>query len=418
MIPQGMTRLLYFHIPHFREVLLSSFSCDHCGHEDKSVRPAGKIQEKGSKYTLKVDNEKDLQRQIVRNDTAVLRIENLDLEMPTGGSELTNIEGTLLKISTELETGQASRKDHDPTLYEALQPIVEKLQRMMQDRSVPFTISIDDPSGNSFIEPLPTDTGPKYIRQDYLRSPSQNEALGLFIPEDPAPLDTTTTTSDPLDSSIVLDTVYTLHETCPACTAPCQVHVHKIDIPHFREVMIFATNCSSCGYRTSDVKTGGAVPERGRKITLQVLNVQDLSRDLLKSETCVLSCPELGLQVEPGTLGGRFTTVEGILVQFRDQLWGTVYDAEGKGEGVSGGDAMDEGTKKDWDVFFQKLDSALKLETTFSIVLEDPMANSYVQSLSDEDIDPQIRTEDYERTEDEKEDLGLNDMVLEGYEQV
>jgi len=132
----------------------------------------------------------------------------------------------------------------------------------------------------------------------------------------------------------------------------------------------------------------------------------------------VLSCPELGLQVEPGTLGGRFTTVEGILVQFRDQLWGTVYDAEGQGEGVAGGDSMDEGTKKDWDVFFQKLDSALKLETTFSIVLEDPMANSYVQSLSDEDVDPQIRTEDYERTEDEKEDLGLNDMVLEGYEQV
>lgn len=107
-------------------------------------------------------------------------------------------------------------------------------------------------------------------------------------------------------------------------------------------------------------------------------------------------------------------------MQFRDQLWGTVFEAEGKGEGVgvSGGDSMDEGTKKDWDVFFQKLDSALKLEMTFSIVLEDPMANSYVQSLSDEDIDPQIRTEDYERTEDEKEDLGLNDMVLEGYEQV
>ena len=132
----------------------------------------------------------------------------------------------------------------------------------------------------------------------------------------------------------------------------------------------------------------------------------------------MLSCPELGLQVEPGTLGERFTTVEGILVQFRDQLWGTVFEAEGQGEGVSGGDSMDEGTKQDWDVFFGKLDSALKLETTFSIVLEDPMANSYVQSLSDEGFDPQIRTEDYERTEDEKEELGLNDMVLEGYEQV
>jgi len=417
MIDQGMTRLLYFHIPHFREVLLSSFSCEHCGHEDKSVRPAGKIQEKGSKYTLRVDNEKDLQRQIVRNDTAVLRIEDLDLEMPTGGSELTNIEGTLLRISTELETGQASRKQQDLALYKALQPVVEKLQNMMHDRSTSFTISLDDPSGNSFIEPLPTDKAPKYTREDYLRSPSQNTQLGLSAAEDPP--DDPTTSDPPLDSEIVNDTVYTLHDTCPACTARCQVHVKKVEIPHFKEVMIFATNCDSCGYRTSDVKTGGAVPDRGRKITLKVLTIEDLSRDLLKSETCALSCPELGLHVEPGTLGGRFTTVEGILVQFRDQLWGTVFDAEGKGAhvGMAGGDAMDTGTKKEWDAFFQKLASALKLEMAFTIVLEDPMANSYVQSFEDEGSDSQIQIEDYERTESEKEDLGLNDMVLEGYEQ-
>lgn len=416
MINQGMTRLLYFHIPHFREVLLSSFSCDHCGHEDKSVRPAGKIQEKGAKYTLRVDNERDLQRQIVRNDTAVLRIEDLDLEMPTGGSELTNIEGTLLKISTELETGQASRKEQDPALYKALQPIVEKLQRMMHDRSVSFTLSIDDPSGNSFIEPFPEDTGHEYVREDYLRSLEQNASLGLSAAEDPEM--GVNTEETPFDSEIVNDVVYTLHDNCPACTKRCQVHVKKVDVPHFKEVMIFATNCDGCGYRTSDVKTGGAVPEMGRKITLKVLTVDDLSRNLLKSETCALSCPELGLHVEPGTLGGRFTTVEGILVQFRDQLWGTVFEAEGKseGEGVTGGDSMDTGTKKDWKAFFNKLASALKLETTFTIVLEDPMANSYIQSFGDEGPDPQIQTEDYERTEHEKEDLGLNDMVLEGYE--
>jgi len=415
MISKGMTRLLYFSIPHFREVLLSSFSCDHCGHQDKSVRPAGTIQEKGSKYTLRVDNEKDLQRQIVRNDTAVLRIVDLDVEMPTGGSELTNIEGTLLRISTDLENGQASRKEHDPDTYKALQLVVERLQNMMHDRSMSFTISLDDPSGNSFIEPSPEDSGHKYIREDYLRSPEQSAQLGLSASND---LEINTITDAPSDSEIVNDAVYTLHETCPACTKQCQVHVKTVDIPHFEEVMIFATNCDECGYRTSDVKTGGAVPDMGRTITLKVLTVQDLSRDLLKSETCALSCPELGLHVEPGTLGGRFTTVEGILVQFRDQLWGTVFDAEGRGgKGMAGGDSMDTGTRKDWEAFFQKLDSALKLERAFVMVLRDPMANSYVQSFGEEGLDPQIQIEDYEWTENEREDLGLNDMVLEGYEQ-
>ena len=39
----------------------------------------------------------------------------------------------------------------------------------------------------------------------------------------------------------------------------------------------------------------------------------DLKRDLFKSETAGLAIPEIELELACGTLGGVYTTVEGIL---------------------------------------------------------------------------------------------------------
>jgi C4-type Zn-finger protein len=44
-----------------------------------------------------------------------------------------------------------------------------------------------------------------------------------------------------------------------------------------------------------------------------------------QSETCGFQIPEIGLQLEAGTLGGRFTTLEGILTQVYDELSGKVF---------------------------------------------------------------------------------------------
>lgn len=48
-------------------------------------------------------------------------------------------------------------------------------------------------------------------------------------------------------------------------------------------------------------------------ITLNVDKADDLKRDLFKSETCYVSIPEIELELDYGTLGGVFTTVEGLL---------------------------------------------------------------------------------------------------------
>ena len=153
------------------------------------------------------------------------------------------------------------------------------------------------------------------------------------------------------------------------------------------------------------------MPEKGRRITVSVENKEDLSRDILKAESCAMSCPELNLSVEPGTLGGRFTTVEGLLTQVRDDLRKSIFDIG------DGGDSMDVGTKTKWDGFFNQLSSAINGEVKFTIVLSDPLASSYVQSFAAPEPDAQMKVEDYERTREEEEELGLADMKTEGYEE-
>lgn len=43
-----------------------------------------------------------------------------------------------------------------------------------------------------------------------------------------------------------------------------------------------STNCECCGYRDNEVKAGSAISEKGKKITLKVVDQEDLRRDVLK----------------------------------------------------------------------------------------------------------------------------------------
>jgi C4-type Zn-finger protein len=41
---QGVTRMLLTSIPYFKEIIVSSFRCEHCGHRDTEIQSAGEIQ--------------------------------------------------------------------------------------------------------------------------------------------------------------------------------------------------------------------------------------------------------------------------------------------------------------------------------------------------------------------------------------
>ncbi|EEQ30081.1 nucleolar zinc-finger protein [Microsporum canis] len=411
----GSTKFLLIKIPFFRDVLLESFDCPHCNFKNNSIKAAGEIQEHGTKYTLEIHDKRDFDRQVVKGDSSIFRLETLGIEMPAGEGQLTNIEGMLTKIQTQLESEQPQRKIADPALFQALEDILQRLAKMISGETFPFTVTLEDATGNSWISPAPYDEGNRYKRQEFQRTKEQNEALGIGIGgenEGPAAV---LSTGDPNDLDIVDGNMYSLPTNCPGCMKPCVVNMQKVNIPHFKEVFIWGTVCDHCGYRTSDVKTGGAIPEKGKRIKLRVETIEDLSRDILKSETCVLKSDDLGLSVQPGTLGGRFTTVEGLLTQIRDQLHEQIFDFGD--EDLAPGDSMALSEKERWEQFFSKIDAAIKGDKKFTIILEDPCANSYVQNLYLPEPDPQLEEEDYTRTEEEEEDLGLKDMKTEGYEE-
>lgn len=438
----GITRLLLTRIPFFREIVIMSFSCEKCGFQNNEIQSAGQIQPKGAKYALRVEKEDDLQRNVVKSDVCAFRIEDVDLEIPPGKGQYSNVEGIIRAVKDDLESHQDARMQQMPEVGAKVAEIIRTMEDMLNGHKYPFMISVDDPTGNSTIEPRPGDAAGKWAKSEYIRTAAQNAALGLGD-DVPAPGTEAPETSlrpeyhsqglvggdDPTaavqannvdqEEDIVENQVYSFPASCPGCTRPCATNMKMVNIPFFKQVVLMSTVCESCGYRSNEVKTGGEVPEKGRKITLKVSTKEDLARDILKSESAALSCPELQLRVEPGTMGGRFTTVEGIMTNIRKDLRGQAFGLEdGDADLPDGsGDSMASDSKKQWEDFFTLLGDAIEGRKEFTLILEDPLAGSYVQSLTAPEPDPKLELEDYTRTHDEEEDLGLNDIKTEGYEE-
>jgi C4-type Zn-finger protein len=43
-----------------------------------------------------------------------------------------------------------------------------------------------------------------------------------------------------------------------------------------------AFTCEHCGYKTNEAKGGGAISEKGKRLTLRVEGAEDFTRDVLK----------------------------------------------------------------------------------------------------------------------------------------
>ena len=213
----------------------------------------------------------------MRSDVSIFKVESLGIEMPKGESQLTNIEGVIQRIHESLSGEQDLRKEQAPELYAALQPIIEKLKAILDRTGFPFVVSLDDPTGNSWIAPNTTDRGNKYIRREYPRTHEQNEELGISHDPNAANAEAkgVPDMGDPEDLDIVDGQVYDLPTECPGCTSPqASTRIKRVNskfnyysqdqcrcltnhpVPHFKEVYLFGTSCPACGYKNSDVRTG------------------------------------------------------------------------------------------------------------------------------------------------------------------
>ena len=118
-----------------------------------------------------------------------------------------------------------------------------------------------------------------------------------------------------------------------------------------------------------------------------------------------MEIPEIELQLHSGTLGGRFTTLEGILDQIYEEISGKLFESGDSDDGNSG-----------LHKFLAKLKEAKTVSRPFTLILDDPVANSYLQNIYAPDPDPNMTIEWYERTKEQEDDLGISDMKVEGYE--
>lgn len=80
-------------------------------------------------------------------------------------------------------------------------------------------------------------------------------------------------------------------------------------------------------------------------------------------------------------------------------------------------DSQDFRAKERMDAFLRRFGEIVDGDRAVTIVLDDPAGNSYVQSMRDDDLpDEGLRISQYERSFEQNDDLGLNDMKTENYE--
>lgn len=472
----GETRLLLTQIPYFRNVIIMSFECSHCHYKNNEIQPANELGEKAVRYELKVDptneeaTKKDLNRQVIKSETAVVQIPEVDFEIPAKNKkgEINTIEGILKHCADAIYSSylQSPAEDSDPKALEKLQSVVEGLNSFANG-TAPFTFILDDVGGNSFVEnPYVPSHDPRLGVTFYKRTNEQTTDLGYLVEENkveneqfnaaaasvghtgekkeeapaptpaPAPEDGAwTEKKKKYDAAVYhmkakqggrikhddykmmvdkrveskLDIFFDVKTKavvfpgmCWSCQRQAETRMAITEIPYFKEIVLMVTDCAFCGCKDTEVKPGGAISEKARKITLKVQGPDDFKRDVMKADTAGVTIPEIDLELVPGTLGGKYTTLEGLMDTIKEQLV--------KINPFAVGDSAESDTKCTFLKFVDKFTELQNQHTPFTLILDDPLGNSYIENLRAPDVDPQLTVEDYERTWDQNEELGINDM--------
>lgn len=150
-----------------------------------------------------------------------------------------------------------------------------------------------------------------------------------------------------------------------------------------------AFTCDYCGYRNTEIKQGGGVSDKATRIVFHAKDKKDLNRDVFKSDSGIMAIPELDFAMAPGTLGGVYTTIEGLI----DKVATNLEENNPFGMG-------DSATNRLYLEFIKKLKKLKDDFTPFTLILDDALSNCFIYNPNAPDDDPQIEVTVYERTEE------------------
>ena len=118
----------------------------------------------------------DLDRQVVKSESCKVLVPDLELEIPaaTQRGVVTTVEGVLTRAADELAALQPQRLVADVEIGRKVQRVIDALRDRANGDFDEFQLIVDDPAGNSFVQPLSTKddalTTTHYDRQ--MRTPS------------------------------------------------------------------------------------------------------------------------------------------------------------------------------------------------------------------------------------------------------
>lgn len=208
----------------------------------------------GATYTVRIETRKDLDRQIVRSESCEVLIPELNLTLPpTSRAQLTTVEGLIRNIFSDLSFDQPLRRIQDDAGYNAIQTILDFLKVILDDDEneeegndgsvpvasekqtsmTPFTIQLDDPAGNSFVEFVGSMADPQWMFKTYQRTLEQNIALGLASANDEE-VEGISTGNEDANDPISEDEVLIFPGICSSCAHAIQTRMKKINIPYFK----------------------------------------------------------------------------------------------------------------------------------------------------------------------------------------
>lgn len=209
----------------------------------------------GSIYTGHILSRKDLDRQLVKSESCTITIPELELTIPAHRGQLTTVEGLLRDVIADLGSDQPLRRVENEAAYNKIQSIIDSVKEILADDEdedddtdavgevkprkaaekdapmKPFTIRLDDPAGNSFLEFIGSMSDPKWNMRTYRRTRQQNIDLGLINPDDEAEAEGEATGGGLEGEN---EEIFIFPGSCSSCGHKSDTLVKKVNIPYFK----------------------------------------------------------------------------------------------------------------------------------------------------------------------------------------
>jgi len=156
--------------------------------------------------------------------------------------------------------------------------------------------------------------------------------------------------------------------------------------------------CPQCGWKNCEIQPAGQLGPCGKRVTLTLVDRQDLDRQIVKSEYATCTLVAMDFVIPPSTQRGVVTTIEGLIRNAATAL------QDGQKERM----AIDSQLADKIQIVIQQLEKLCNGEEfPFDVMLDDPAGHSHIEPKNDDTgNDSRLVVEEYERSKAQLQEMG------------